>query len=212
MSVINNYNNSTLLSGTASADSICNYGSKVTINGGAGNDYLWTKLTTSNVTINGGAGADSIYSNGANSSANGGSGNDTIHNNGSNNVVDGGDGNDFLQTGYITSTNVTLNTGAGNDTVQIISEGKNVINVGEGDNLLRVFRDNELIVNGSDANESLLIQAYRENVSHDMPDIAMTINSSRGNDVILGFGNQSAQGFHADAQPNHAHIDGGYGR
>ncbi|MBQ9479799.1 MAG: hypothetical protein IJU71_09635 [Selenomonadaceae bacterium] len=198
MSVINNYNDNTLVSGTSSADTIYNYGSKVTLNGGARDDSVknWGKL----VVINGDAGNDSIENYIERVTINGGAGNDTVFNYDSRVLLYGGDGNDLLWTGYDTSNNVTLNTGAGNDTVEIVSPGRNYINVGEGSNLFRLFRDNEIIVNGSDGNESILVYANREDSSHSMPDIAMTINSSRGNDTVNGF--DYARGVYSYS-PNH---------
>lgn len=195
------------LNGGAGDDSIYGEGTKILLNGNDGNDIVRTSSDSSYITINGGAGNDILENNGSNNIVSGEEGNDYIHNsslasndtllggagkdtvkNYAPNVwINGNSGDDFIWTGYNTSNNVTLNTGAGNDTIEIISTGTHVVNLSEGNTHLRVFRSNKIIVNGSGANESLLVYANREDTYHAMPDVAMTVYSSRGDDTISGF-------------------------
>ncbi|MBR4643471.1 MAG: hypothetical protein IKO74_12270, partial [Selenomonadaceae bacterium] len=120
-------------------DSIVSSGAKVTIDAGAGNDFI--KSTGANSSILGGAGADTItgstgadYLNGGNGndsilggkgadtliggagvdSLNGGTGNDSLWGGAGVDYLDGGTGNDSLNGG---TGNDSLWGGAGNDTL-----------------------------------------------------------------------------------------------
>ena len=96
MAEIYNTKSNTLLSGTSGKDYILNGGwwndsshnggSNVTINTGAGNDYVYNK-SISKVTINTGEGNDSIENHGSEVTITGGKDNDTLS---------GGKGNDSL--------------------------------------------------------------------------------------------------------------------
>ena len=133
--VITNSTSNKKISGTSYADTIYNYGSRASINGGKGNDELVSFDDGSRVTLTGGAGKDSIYSWSAYSKLNGGdgadylyagnnnhmtvlggAGNDTVINYGSYNSILGGSDNDSISNtsiGYYS----TLNGGAGADKI-----------------------------------------------------------------------------------------------
>ena len=116
MAVIRNTKSNKKIMGTSGNDSIGNKGSKVTIDGGYGNDYI-QNVGGANVSIYGGAGNDSIYmlinrsdtSSGKNVTINGGAGNDSIASasdrkhifeydiGGGNDVIFGFNSNDTLQ-------------------------------------------------------------------------------------------------------------------
>lgn len=66
--------------GSSSNDDIYNSGFSVTIDGGAGDDYILNYADGSQSTINGGKGNDSIRNNGSQVTINGSTGNDTIYN------------------------------------------------------------------------------------------------------------------------------------
>ena len=116
MAKITNTKSNKKIIGTSGNDSIGNKGSKVTIDGGYGNDYI-QNVGGANVSIYGGAGNDSIYmlinrsdtSSGKNVTINGGAGNDSIASasdrkhvfeydiGGGNDVIFGFNSNDTLQ-------------------------------------------------------------------------------------------------------------------
>ena len=95
-----NKKDSVLLTGTSSADSIRNYGSKVTINGGKGNDDIDNE--GSNVTIDGGKG------------------NDEIDNEGDRVTISGGKGDDLIKLDYYKARNTLIQymAGDGNDIIR----------------------------------------------------------------------------------------------
>ena len=85
------------LNATSGNDEIQNYGSKVSINGNAGNDYI-INVSGKNVTLNGGNGSDAIVNSGSNSSISGGNGNDSLWGgNGADKFIySNGDGKDVI--------------------------------------------------------------------------------------------------------------------
>ena len=156
MAVIQSTVSNTLLSGTSGNDSIWNgdyydyfkqYGGlNVTIDGGAGDDYIVNRgyrgysatiyggtgndsilnhTNSNDVKISGGAGSDSINNWSDSVTINAGDGNDSIYNSrdGSQVIINAGDGNDYIQNGgywdYRNSngaSQVTINGSTGNDT------------------------------------------------------------------------------------------------
>ena len=112
--------------GTDEADSLDNFFTGISIDGGAGDDTLSNKIE--NVTINGGAGNDSIYNENATITIDGGAGNDTITNSGANVLFLYSGGNDLIQ-GFTDSS--TLKVSAG-DIDSITSNGVDIlVTVGE---------------------------------------------------------------------------------
>ena len=117
MAVKYNYTNGQKVSGTSNANSIYNFGSKVTISSGKGNDSIVS--AGDNVSISGGAGNDSIKNWDDIALLNGGSGNDIIENCGANSTIIAGAGKDSM---YTQDTS-TITAGKGNDTVGFNTAG-----------------------------------------------------------------------------------------
>ncbi|MCS7197325.1 MAG: hypothetical protein NZ930_01350 [Candidatus Bipolaricaulota bacterium] len=85
-----------------------------TINGDAGNDRVTVDYRyNQKLTINGGEGNDHIFSGNKDDTLNGDAGNDRLYGNGGNDTINGGDGNDLLVGGRGQDT---LTGGGGNDT------------------------------------------------------------------------------------------------
>ena len=119
-------------------DTIRNYASKVTINGGEGDDSInnnsggsETSISggdgkdvidnyASDVTILGGAESDKIYNwiGGKKVFVSGGAGNDSIYNYGDSVTIDGGTGDDYIWLNANQSANVLINYSSGNDLIQ----------------------------------------------------------------------------------------------
>ena len=104
---ISNEIDSTIITGSSSADLIENRASYVTINAGGGNDSIYA---SSKVTI---SGSNTIYGSDKHNILNGGAGNDSILNYNSYSSLSGGAGNDYIDN---SGSHVTINGGAGNDT------------------------------------------------------------------------------------------------
>ena len=83
------------------------------------------------MTINGGAGNDYIYSYGDSLSINGGSGNDTINGGGEDITILGGKGNDLISLRYYYSKLIEYTDGDGNDTIEGFNE-TSTLKIGDG--------------------------------------------------------------------------------
>ena len=102
------------ITGTSSSDTFIGTGSSVSIDSGAGDDYI--QLSGKKATISAGAGDDIIISEGGQSYISGGAGDDSIVHTGLLSTIDGGPGNDLLvQRGR----NGLIRAGEGSDTVVI---------------------------------------------------------------------------------------------
>ena len=175
-------------SGSTSADTIRNYGSNVTINGGEGNDYIHNESDTTKVIINGGAGADSLENDSEKATLNGGAGNDSINNIGSKVSISSGAGDDYI---YNSSDNVKITSGDGLD--YISNKGNKIsITSGAGSDSIKNEGSNVTINTGAD-NDTV------ENSGSNV-----LFQYSGGNDVISGFDSTSTIQFTA------ASITGAY--
>ncbi|WP_291552210.1 hypothetical protein [Bosea sp. (in: a-proteobacteria)] len=96
------------------------------IDGGAGNDEIYTSF--GNDTVSGGDGNDRIYANSGNDTVNGGAGDDEIYGQAGNDVIDGGDGADLINGG---DGDDVLKGGLGDDVFKA-GPGHDVIDGGEG--------------------------------------------------------------------------------
>ena len=99
----------------------------VTLDGGDGNDTLWS--SSGNDLLLGGAGNDGLDGGAGNDVLQGGAGNDTLLDSLGNNVLDGGQGNDVLTDGNGASW---LAGGAGSDTLNL-GKGADVVAFNRGD-------------------------------------------------------------------------------
>ena len=122
---IRNSGSKSTISGGDGSDTIYVYytgtGDTVSVSGGAGNDSI-VNSSAYHITIEGGEGADTVSSNGCYISINGGEGADNISVSGSYITVDGGAGNDSIFNNA--TSNVTINTAQGNDTIRLSSSAK----------------------------------------------------------------------------------------
>ena len=172
-------------------DTVYNWNSFVSIDGGTGNDKIYN--SGYNVTIMAGAGNDSIRNYYGNySTINGGTGNDTIQNSGASVTVDGGDGHDSIYNDG--GDCVSISGGAGSDSIN--SWGSRVtIAAGAG---------NDFVDNGS-AYSSLDGGSGSDSISNVSTNV--TINAGTDDDSIqnsgsnvlfnysAGDGNDSINGF-----------------
>lgn len=172
-SIFNNYNNNVTIIAGAGNDSIRNYngassisikgdagndiienyyGNSVYMNGGAGNDTFYNISTRygsgANATIISGDGIDKINHSGLNGIITGDKGDDSITHEGDYGSIDGGEGNDYISA-WGNTQNVTINGGAGADTVSLTSSVSADIEYASG--------DGNDIVYGFDENDTLKI-------------------------------------------------------
>ena len=185
---IDNYNSDTVVTGTATRDSIYNSGENVTVNAGAGNDTIrnysasavingqddndYISNDYSNVTISGGAGNDSIENRGDNALINGDADNDSISNNSNHVSISGGEGNDSIQNSGV---NVTATGGAGDDNFTENGVGTAYIYGGGNDTLYNFGTVDTLVL--EDVNIESSVQNY----------IGTTLNLSNGNTITLRY-------------------------
>ena len=188
-----NRNNDSLVSSGEYNDTIENYGTNVTVDGGKGDDIYMNKSTGSQTTlfggegndkftndaafasVNGGVGTDSIVNNGTDSTMIGGEGNDTVTNNGTRTIVDGGAGNDRI-INYSGSN--TLYGGVGVDTVQN-SGTANVIFADLGNDLI-IDSGSFNTLDGGAGNDSFSLASGHSNA-------VINYSSGDGNDTVYGF-------------------------
>ena len=198
---IKNTNAATLVSGTSSSNYIINSvaerNGKVTIDAGAGDDYIADNSRVSSVnagagndtvdhmgqnsTILGGTGNDSIRNSGQLTWIEGGTGKDTIVNTGHQATVDGGDGNDFIDNtnGRSAGDSSVLLGGKGNDTISNGDVGGYGVSIdgGEGNDIIKHNSISSTINAGVGNNLISLSGAAYDNV----------IIYGGGNDTIVGF-------------------------
>ena len=160
--VIDNSGESAVINGGTGRDSINNQGNNVSIIGDAGNDYISNHMTT-DVSISGGADFDSIYNYYVErATVSGDDGYDYIYNNGTNVSINGGSGDDSIE-------NVTLSIwNSEQQEYEIFSPDNVTIEGGAGndyinniDGLNVLFRykegDGSDIIDGFRADSTLLI-------------------------------------------------------
>ena len=133
----------------------------------------------------GGDGNDVISLVGDQSTINAGGGNNTVYNSGTRGYITVGSGNNYVET---SGERVTVNAGAGNDTLRDNSSSNVTLDAGAGDNHITVYSAtyNEMenvSVNAGDGNDYIRIYAdgyYDGNVIKDV-----TINAGEGNNTIV---------------------------
>ena len=151
---------------------------KVSIDAGAGDDYLHNSGSTSQVTIDAGAGSDKVSNWGDKVKILGGAGADTINNNGTNGgskkvTIDAGAGNDEI---HNFGTNDLIKGGAGNDTIWNSKRG--VIN-------------GEVVVEDGGKSSTIIGGAGDDYINNSGDKVTFKYNSGDGNDSIVGFNETS---------------------
>ncbi|MBD3878357.1 MAG: hypothetical protein SR1Q5_01545 [Quinella sp. 1Q5] len=189
-----------VVSGTSEADTITNYGSNVTIDGGSDKDFLinggyWeSERGGANVSLMGGEGNDTITSHGSKSVLDGGTGNDLIYNgyryyqpwdafydsdsdeyNGNHSTILGGTGNDTIKN---RGSNVIIDAGAGNDSIENNGGQSVKISTSGGDNY--IYNDYDYKYNSTTQTTDTI-----------NPEKA-TITTGAGNDTITNYGNKTS--------------------
>ena len=191
MSVITNTKSNKKITGTTSADTIFNSGSKITISGGAGDDYI-QNYSGSNVSLSGGAGNDAIatgaiysdVSSGKNVTITGGAGHDYITSMSDKGVLyeyTSGDGNDFIN-GFNSNDTLKIN---GSSYATMTSGGDFVIFVGSGSITLKHAANIPVKIK----NSSGKLITYNSNASNILygTDYADVITSTTKNSTVLGY-------------------------
>ena len=199
LNVIDNYESNTVVTGTATKDSIYNSGYYSTVNAGAGNDTIYNSGSYATidggagddyissdyysfVTVDGGEGNDTISNSSDFSLINGGAGNDTIYNNSSYATLTGGAGDDYI---YNDGVNLTIFDDEGNDTFQENGVGTAYIYSGGSDTLWNFTIFDALILSDASINSS---------VKGD--DNAVTLEMSNGGSIVLtNYDSDSIQTF-----------------
>ena len=149
--VITNYNDKSIVSGSSSNDIIYNYGDKDTINAGSGNDKIYNR-NGDYALINLGDGNDSIYGNNDYTTVNGGTGTDTVTGNHWRSRINGDGDNDLIS--ITTYWYNSIYGGDGNDTI-IAGGSEHLVNGGAGADRISLSGD-KLTVSGGLGNDSIV--------------------------------------------------------
>jgi len=158
--------NLTLTGGTGN-DTIDNYANHVTIDTGAGNNYIHNYWTTNHVKVIVGDGDDTVWNQSSYATIDTGNGNDLIEHYGNEATINAGEGDDYIQSvGYRDS----ISGGSGNDSIHNFREYA-TINGGKG---------NDILIGGK-GNDSLWGNAGADKFIYSAGD---------GKDIIFGFDNK----------------------
>jgi Ca2+-binding RTX toxin-like protein len=170
------------------------------ITGGDDDDIIQASGITTAATIVGGAGDDSIIGTEADDSLVGDAGNDTIEGGHGNDILQGGDDDDLLLDG---AGGDTITAGAGNDLVRLIFEAPDTtvlvdVNTGDGNDVVQIIDSGVRFTNGhtiavdtGDGDDSILAE----------PLYGATINAidgnthSNGDTLLLNLTNPDLEGF-----------------
>lgn len=184
---IRNNSSYSLVSGTAENDDIYNYGSHVTLVGGAGDDAFnsFSSLVADSyegyVTIFGEAGNDSVKAFGDTVLVDGGDGNDYIYSSGNDNTIIGGNGDDSIDLlGLFKSVLIQYSEGDGYDTISGVDsyttikvDGSDYSTYDSGDDLIvRVGSGNIVLKNKS--GQSVNIEGTGDSTSNETSSGAQT--------------------------------------
>ena len=199
MATVENSTNNTIISGTASADSIWNKGDNVTVNANGGNDTIRNGFEYSStydnsyVVINAGDGKDEIWNTDSYVTINGGAGDDSLDFSGGHIMAYGGEGNDTV-TFWCAEENDSLLTGnyldggEGNNTIRAFSGGhKFTVNAGSGNDEIDVTATNSTI-NAGEGNNHVTISERWFHGSFTSRTEKMLVNTGSGHDVVETWG------------------------
>ena len=198
--IIRNYNDNSLVSGTANNDTIYNEGKNVTINAGAGDDSVSNNANY--VTVNAGAGDDIIRNMGDNVTINADAGDDYISNFGDQVVINTGDGANTIYSG-MGGERVIINAGSGDDflevwnyhvvnpgggknTIMLCGGDDNTVNVTTGDDTIKSTTWVSGFVNGDNNANKITIANWNTLSYLNEASVLMTVNGGKGNDTITG--------------------------
>jgi flagellin-like hook-associated protein FlgL len=152
---------------------------------GSGNNII-TKSSSDYITVISGSdnmistddGGDIVNISSANNTIDSGDGNDIVTLIGANNILNSGDGDDIV---YLDGTNdigFDINTGSGNDTIEINSSNSAEINMGSGDDIIIAkSNNNSNIVSGNDNDKILDYGANNAFVNTSGDDIYYSYNA-----------------------------------
>ncbi len=177
---VTNTKNDTSIVGGSFDDKIINQGKNVTIFAQGGSDTI--QSTAENVTIHAGTENDRITVEGGNKNLiNGDAGNDSIDNISSKNVtINAGADNDFIQNKNTDSNNVIILGGEGNDSISNVASTV-TIDAGAG---------NDTIFNDGTYNVSIVGGAGNDTIRNNSAQ-NLTIEGGKGDDSILNVGNNA---------------------
>ena len=179
LNVTNTADNTSIVGGSFD-DKIINQGKNVTIFAQGGSDII--QSTGENVTIHAGTENDRITVEGGNKNLiNGDAGNDSIDNISSKNVtINAGADNDFIQNKNTDSNNVIILGGEGNDSISNVASTV-TIDAGAG---------NDTIFNDGTYNVSIVGGAGNDTIRNNSAQ-NLTIEGGKGDDSILNVGNNA---------------------
>ncbi len=172
MAYFENEESGKVITGTAEADEIYNYGDSVTIDAGDGDDFIDNWYNIDPVTVNAGSGNDTILNGGDNSSIDGNADNDEINNVGWYSIIDGGDDADTIFNGGWGSTIIG---NAGDDSIKNGSDSV-TIEGGTGDDYIDNIDDYDLNEDGFIGDSKNVLFIYK---------------AGDGNDTVKGFNETS---------------------
>ena len=188
----------TAFKGTATANTLNNYVSKVTVYGGAGNDNIYNGWFGGSSAIKGGSGNDTIDSYAENVTLKGGSGDDKIYT-ASNATVVGGNGNDLIYVRDFSGNlskggQVLIDGGNGNDNITVTYSKNSTILGGAGNDTINSWGNytnhsgNKIY--GGDGNDSIKSGGHRNSTAETVvggkgDDTITTSNGTNGKDIIL---------------------------
>ena len=137
--------------------------------------------------ITGTGGDDSITNSGDNVTIKVYGGDDTVNNAGEYAVIDGSDGADSISnyspTNTLIANGVSINAGAGNDTIQNHHAYYVTLEGGSGDDHISVFIGNQTYIDGGSGNDTILGETV-DGISNWAMGGYATINGGDGNDYI----------------------------
>ena len=180
----------------AGDDTVENYGSSVTINGGDDNDSVDNKNEALNVVIYGVNGSDTLENLAAYATIHGDADDDSISNSGTSSALDGGEGNDYISnTGD--GLNVIIEGGGGSDTLDNLAS-YTTINGGADDDSITNGGDSVLI-DGGEGNDYIFNTASLVSIGGGAGDDtvensggeSVVFQYSGGSDTIIGFNETS---------------------
>ncbi|MBR0061566.1 MAG: hypothetical protein IJP68_08810, partial [Selenomonadaceae bacterium] len=174
--------------GSSGNDTIRNNAEDVTINAGAGNDYImnWRDVST----ISGGKGNDSIRSYGANVALNGGAGNDYIESNSWSDVtINGGTGNDLISLGGGFDGNNLIRYKAGDGNDSIVGFGSaSTLSISGGSYSTQVSGNDVIVKVGTEKIRLKYVYATADEIHINKKSIALNkkfVKLSSSDDVIV---------------------------